>query len=965
MNQAKNQFRKPAKLLRLITTFLFLWKAITTHAQTIPLPTQYPLEHPRMEVNKSDLPHLQSWINQNEKAKSVVRKLTESIAPYITRCQADSAFMLSRLQLYWKTRATEVYIKGGVFDHAEGEAPVPTVRFPGARDHITPYAAPKPENLLPYTDDTKGVYLVNRSRPGEPMEWVEVAKTGRVIETINTQLMGMAYTAAWLYQLKGEEQYARFAVGLFDTYMQGMYYRSTPHDITHGHHETIAGLATFEVIQEAALLNNLTGIYDLLYDYLGRYQSKQMPLYTAVFRKWAEVQINHGVAFNNWNLIEARNVLTIAAVLEDNSTYADGRGRQYYIDFILNRDAERQWSLTRLLHEGYDSATGIWNECPGYSLNVLADFTGMVQRFDKQFRHDILPGMPVLEKAVPAAAQYLFPNGCFTAFGDSHYGRLSLTPARQLLANAQLHHKQAQAAIYSRYLQTLEAFYAGMPKTEEKKEGIAAMLLPEKEIEPQNPSASTTATITAGNITDYVTPVFSAPKVSYLAVRNGFDSTNGLMMVLSGSKGNHMHAGGIALELYGKGMILAPEAGIGTSYFQPDYGEYYSQFPAHNTVAVDGISAYPVMKSNHGFQLLHSYPASGVANGFFPLVSMADVAFTEPETQALQNRMLAIIRTSDTSGYYIDVFRSARQDGKDKMHDYFYHNMGQQLILSDSNGAMLPLQPTEALTFAGGHLSAYDYFRDKQSITTQQDIQAVFRLQMPSKPEVQMHLWMKGENNREIFSVNAPASKAIDRMGLPQEIATLPLPAIIARQKGEAWKRPFTVVLEPTTAAAPATITGIHSFVPNTRGQAVTGIVVTTHNGGRQWIFAADSTAKASYGQYKSNGALGVISEQQDTLQYLFMSGATHIGNSAYQVTACTGTAAAALCKQEDGWYFTASAPVTLTLPQQVITRHNQLTIATGNTTQQYTGKTGQSQDSKSKYVTFTLPAMSYTKIQF
>ena len=33
--------------------------------------------------------------------------------------------------------------------------------------------------------------------------------------------------------------------------------------------------------------------------------------------------------------------------------------------------------------------------------------------------------------------------------------------------------------------------------------------------------------------------------------------------------------------------------------------EYYSQFPAHNTVCVDGISSYPVMKSNHAFKLLN------------------------------------------------------------------------------------------------------------------------------------------------------------------------------------------------------------------------------------------------------------------------------------------------------------------------------------------------------------------------
>ena len=58
-----------------------------------------------------------------------------------------------------------------------------------------------------------------------------------------------------------------------------------------------------------------------------------------------------------------------------------------------------------------------------------------------------------------------------------------------------------------------------------------------------------------------------------------------LMISLNASKGNHMHANGISMELYGKGLPLGPDAGIGlTLYSGQDYLEYYSQFPAHNTV---------------------------------------------------------------------------------------------------------------------------------------------------------------------------------------------------------------------------------------------------------------------------------------------------------------------------------------------------------------------------------------------
>lgn len=55
--------------------------------------------------------------------------------------------------------------------------------------------------------------------------------------------------------------------------------------------------------------------------------------------KWAENIIANGVPHNNWNLMQARFVMDIALILEDNSLYADGKGREYYIDYILNRSS--------------------------------------------------------------------------------------------------------------------------------------------------------------------------------------------------------------------------------------------------------------------------------------------------------------------------------------------------------------------------------------------------------------------------------------------------------------------------------------------------------------------------------------------------------------------------------------------------------------------------------------------------
>ena len=63
------------------------------------------------------------------------------------------------------------------------------------------------------------------------------------------------------------------------------------------------------------------------------------------------------------------------------------------------------------------------------------------------------------------------------------------------------------------------------------------------------------------------------------------------------------------------------------------------------------------------------------------------MAFCEPETQSDQQRLTSIVTVQDTLGYYVDIFRSRRRDGRDKMHDYFYHNLGQEMTLAAADGS--------------------------------------------------------------------------------------------------------------------------------------------------------------------------------------------------------------------------------------------------------------------------------------
>ena len=793
-------------------------------------------DHPRYLTTEKEKKETLNLINKEKWAKDVFDGLTSRVEKYSSK---GPEWLTSRLQMYWKSHATDVYIRGEYYDHAGGEkAPAPTVMYTGARSHATIYRRPKLEDIIPYHEDTKGMYLANTSLNGEPLEWVSISKTGRMIESINSEIMGIARDAAFLWWLTGKEEYASMAASVFDTYMTGIYYRNVPIDLNNGHQQTLVGMSSFEVIHED-IIKSLVPLYDFLYKYLRETKPEKMDVYASAFKKWADNIIANGVPHNNWNLMQARFVMDIALILEGNSYYADGKGREYYIDYIINQSSIRQWSLKQLAEYGYDSNTGIWAECPGYSSVVVGDYAQFVTLFDRNLGHDLTKDIPVISKAVSAMPQYLFPNMMQVGFGDTHPSYLRTDIFKYMIANAQQHGKKDEEEHFTRMLKLFD------PNAEKVSAGQGKMPIAVTSFFSDKPLKLNPKT-EAGKIDDYVTPSFYAPNVSWLVQRNGMDKKNSLMISLNGSDGNHMHANGISMELYGKGYPLAPDAGIGTmGYSGLDYLEYYSQFPSHNTVCVDGISSYPVMKSNHAFKVKNLYPESGVKVPYQP-VSYSEVYFREPESYSDQTRLNGIVNTSDSTGYYVDIFRSRKVEGGDKMHDYFYHNMGQVMTLKAADGTDLDLQPTQELAFAGAHLYAYSYIYDKRSAQTDKNIKAEYTINMPDKNDITMNMWMKGEKDREVFSALSPMTEGISRIrGMPYDIKKQPTLTFVARQKGEAWTRPFVSIFEPVTKSSPSAISSVEYPLVISDGQSNSNIavVVNLKDGRKDLILSSDTNA--------------------------------------------------------------------------------------------------------------------------
>ena len=864
-------------------------------------------DHPRYLTTEKEKKETLNLINKEKWAKDVFDGLTSRVEKYSSK---GPEWLTSRLQMYWKSHATDVYIRGEYYDHAGGEkAPAPTVMYTGARSHATIYRRPKLEDITPYHEDTKGMYLANTSLNGEPLEWVSISKTGRMIESINSEIMGIARDAAFLWWLTGKEEYASMAASVFDTYMTGIYYRNVPIDLNNGHQQTLVGMSSFEVIHED-IIKSLVPLYDFLYKYLREKKPEKMDIYASAFKKWADNIIANGVPHNNWNLMQARFVMDIALILENNALYADGKGREYYIDYIINQSSIRQWSLKRLAEYGYDSNTGIWAECPGYSSVVVGDYAQFVNLFDRNLGYDLTKDIPVISKAVSAMPQYLFPNMMQVGFGDTHPSYLRTDIFKYMIANAQQHGKKDEEEHFTRMLKLFD------PNAEKVSAGQGKMPVAVTSFFSDKPLKLNSKT-KAGKIDDYVTPSFYAPNVSWLVQRNGMDKQNSLMISLNGSDGNHMHANGISMELYGKGYPLAPDAGIGlTLYSGLDYLEYYSQFPSHNTVCVDGISSYPVMKSNHAFKVRNLYPESGVKVPYQP-VSYSEVYFREPESYSDQTRLNGIVNTSDSTGYYVDIFRSRKVEGDDKMHDYFYHNMGQVMTLKAADGTDLNLQPTQELAFAGAHLYAYSYIYDKKSAQTDKNIKAEYTINMPDKNDITMNMWMKGEKDREVFSALSPMTEGISRIkGMPYDIKKQPTLTFVARQKGEAWTRPFVSIFEPVTKSSPSVIASVEypSVVSDGQSGSDVAIKVNLKDGSQDLILSSDSNANVCNSEnIQTKSSYSICRTKNGTPVLVFMGNGTYFKGADIEIK--SEMPANVLVYRENGeWKYTSSSEAYVTI---------------------------------------------------
>lgn len=265
----------------------------------------------------------------------------------------------------------------------------------------------------------------------------------------------------------------------------------------------------------------------------------------------------------------------------------------------------------------------------------------------------------------------------------------------------------------------------------------------------------------------------------------------------------HGHAEGMNIELYGKGYVLGVDNGRGR--YQKNVHENYSRiFAAHNTVIVNGNSRSDSGWVNLGIntvQLISMEPMPK-KEAVSPTYSFTQTSFIDDKgdkAEAVQERTLALIRTSETTGYYVDVFRS-KSKLPNEYHDYLYHNIGDKLEFQNTDlklkqtperyqaNANLPWVQNRSYRHPGWH-----FFKDVQSSPVYtNDVKALFTVKKLNNSPIYMGLHIPGFENREYTKVKAP--RTFEAPGPYEDMET---PTLVIRKKGEAWTDPFVVVYEP------------------------------------------------------------------------------------------------------------------------------------------------------------------------
>jgi autotransporter-associated beta strand protein len=687
-----------------------------------------------------------------------------------------------------------------------------------------------------------------------------------------------------------------------------------------------------DLLKEARILGcQLPVVFDFLYAFLQANQvydvqtagmvNFSIPNAQTVFRTYYNLVRTHGQRDSNWSALMATCMLN--SLLALTNTTERTANLQHYLYTNTTQQASLDYD-----YRNYDNPGDIWPESLQYAGAVGTIRTvhmALIERYDPA--RNLFTSYPNFAQSLPRIPQLRYPNGTMQiSFGDGHRdggGQSYLTYEKV--------YQHARARGYSNLITqfgglikggiaageynraTLDAYESLGLHNEPLQLLWHAATIPEAGVALQLPR------------TDALPWAGITLQRNYSTVSN---ATYGLMCFVGGAGHVHSHASGMSMELYGLGQVLGAKSGV------DDYGatitdKYYRLFAANNTVIVNGAS-----RGEGGWNGLaintvatvalepQAFAAAVSSNFSFSCSSFADNKGTNAE--GTQQRTLAIVRTSPTNGFYVDFFRSKSTvttnvattlsgNVTNQFHDYIYRNIGSTNITVTTNGVALALvaQPNRFQKDIGDSYDQPGWRYFTNTVVSQphgQTVRALFNA-TPSGATLYMSMVMPAVTNREYARVASPP--------IVDYNSTANSPAIVVRQIGDAWDKPFAAVYEPHFSATGSTVSNVTALL---RSNIVVGLKIESAVGGRSMVHYVFSnpTATETYSNNSTGlmfkGRFGVVADNGDGTTSLYLGQGSSLSYRGNAVAAVGGTNVQAEAR------FTPGQPTVIVANQAVST---------------------------------------------
>jgi hypothetical protein len=618
-----------------------------------------------------------------------------------------------------------------------------------------------------------------------------------------------------MFYLTGQENYAQCAADILFTFVNALPQIEANRDYT-----TNGGwLYQGDHLREVRIVSaQLPIIYDFVQPWLkeggtaydmasGELRTFDFEAMQDIFRTYIWLALNHGLYDSNWPALESPGLVHNMLGLDD------AEERAATLPYYLTKDTEHvfehwsrgQPSLARITRK-FKNPGDVWPESLGYSVHVASNLIYVMTVFDRLYPE---LGLGKRYRNVPAALNSYynlrFPNGDTPYVGDG---------SRRQHVDFQTYEKALQLAVLNGNADQAETFAdllaASMASgtydraaLNSRSYGWSHYLTPlqllwslddpggdeNSDAAPPHPRSN------------------HLPHAGLYIQRNISDAQpvkDSLMAYVAGGSYIHGHASGMEMELYGQGHVLGINSGNST-YGTAIHENYYRLFAAKNTVISNGASASSGGWIELGINTVTKVAMEPAPNqpAVSPKHSFSITSFFDEHNlvaPAEHQRTLALVKPSDSSGFYVDVFR-ARSDTPKQYHDYVYHNVGDSLRIQ-SDGRPLPMTADPERFQAPTKISwdmqrdfqhpGWHYFKDVETgEQTDKGYESIFAATELGDTPIHMRAMIPAGLVTEMTQVNGPPTK-----GAPRGYEKKPLPAFVMRHEGEAWDNPFVAVYE-------------------------------------------------------------------------------------------------------------------------------------------------------------------------